>query len=131
MAGPGQPPMKMKGGESARSLGGFWIHSELKSEVSGMPIHGLLTLGYDAKKGKYVGTWVDNCGGHLWTYEGSVEGKTLTLLSEGPLMTDPTKTGKYRETIELKSADQKLFSSAIEQDGKWVVFMTITYTRKK
>lgn len=131
VAGPGQPPVKTKGSESAKSVGGFWIHSEQKGEIMGTPFTGLLTLGYDEKKKKYVGTWVDSFGAHLWIYEGSVEGNTLTLLSEGPRMDDPGKTGKYREVLELKSPDHKLFTSAIEQDGQWTVFMTLHYHRKK
>lgn len=131
VAGPGQPPVKTQGSETARSVGGFWLHSEQKGEVMGMPFTGLLTLGYDEKKKKYVGTWVDSFGAHLWTYEGTLEGDTLTLFSEGPRMDDPSKPGKYREVVEIKSPDHKVFTSAIEQDGKWDVFVTIQYRRKK
>lgn len=131
VGGPGQPPVKTKGSESARSVGGFWIHSEQKGEIMGMPFTGLLTLGYDEKKKKYVGTWVDSFNAHLWTYEGTVEGNTLTLFSEGPRMDDPTKLGKYREVLEVKSPDHKVFTSAIEHEGKWTVFITVQYQRKK
>ena len=131
VGGPGQPPVKMKGSESARSLGGFWLHSEQKGEIMGMALNGLLTLGYDAGKKKYVGTWVDNFGAHLWTYEGAVEGKVLTLGSVGPSMEDPAKMVKYRETLEVKSPDHKVFTSAREVDGAFVTFMTIHYHRKK
>lgn len=131
VGGPGQPPVKMKGVETARSIGGFWVHSEHKGEVMGMPMTGLLTLGYDVKKKKHVGTWVDSFGAHLWTYEGSVEGQILTLHAEGPSFEDPTKIVKFRETLEIKTPDHKVFTSAAEKDGKWVVFMTIQYTRKK
>ena len=129
--GPGQPPVKMKGSETARSLGGFWIHSEQKGEIMGMALHGLLTLGYDAAKKKYVGTWVDNFGAHLWTYEGAVEGNRLTLESVGPSMEDPAKMVRYRETLEVKTPDHKVFTSARELDGKFVPFMTIQFHRKK
>ena len=128
---PGQPAIKMKGTESVRSVGGFWIHGEMKSEIMGMAFTGLLTLGYDEKGKKYVGTWVDNMGGHLWTYEGKADGKVLTLESVGPTMEDPTKMTKYRETVEIKSADHRVFTSAHEKDGKFVTFMTIQYHRKK
>lgn len=129
--GPGQPPIKMKGSESARSLGGFWLQSEMKSDVMGMAITGVMSLGYDAKKKKYVGTWIDNCGAHLWTYEGAVEGKVLTLESVGPSMEDPEKMVKYREVLEIKTPDHKTFTSSRELDGKYVTFMTIQYHRKK
>lgn len=128
---PGQPPVKMKGTETVRSIGGFWIHGETKGEVMGMPFTGLLTLGYDEKGKKYVGTWVDSMNGHLWTYEGAVDGKTMTLNSVGPTMEDPAKMAKYRETIEIQGPDRRVFTSAREQDGKFVPFMTLQYARKK
>src|SRR5262245_2273395 len=70
---PGKPPQKCKGTESIRSLGGFWTLSEQKGEFMGMSFNGLLTLGYDPEKEKYVGTWVDNMTNYLWKYEGSLD----------------------------------------------------------
>src|SRR5262245_40955276 len=55
---PGKPPVKSKGTESVRSLGGFWSVSEMKGECMGVKVTGLMTVGYDARKKKYVGTWV-------------------------------------------------------------------------
>jgi hypothetical protein len=128
---PGKPPMKAKGSESARSLGGFWIVSEHKGDAFGTPFTGILTLGYDAQKKKYIGTWIDSIMPILWKYEGTVDpaGKTLTLESEGP--GQDGKLVKFRESLELKDKDHKVFTSATEQDGKWLVHLTITYTRKK
>src|SRR5215207_7310901 len=70
---PGKPPMKNKGVETARAIGGFWIHAEHKMDVMGQQMTGILTLGYDAEKKKYVGTWVDSMQGHMWKYEGTVD----------------------------------------------------------
>jgi len=125
---PGKPPMKTKGAESGRMIGGFWAMLETKAEFTG-----ILTLGYDPEKKKYVGTWVDSTSGHLWTYTGSVDaaGKMLTLDSEGPTNEGPGKTAKYRETIEIKDKDHKVFTSSIEKDGKWVTPLTVKYQRKK
>jgi hypothetical protein len=129
---PGKPPMKAKGSASARSLGGFWIVSEHKGDAFGTPFTGILTLGYDAPKKKYLGTWIDSIMPTLWTYEGSVDaaGKILTLESEGP-GPEPGKLMKFRESIEIKDKDHKVFTSACEKDGKWLVHLTINYTRKK
>jgi hypothetical protein len=134
MSAPDQPPTKNKGTESARSLGGFWILSEVKADMMGMPFTGVMTVGYDPEKKKYVGTWVDSMGSHLWKYEGSVDkdGKTLILETEGPNPQAPGKTAKYRETMEFKDKDHKVFtSSMLGEDGKWVTFLTVKYTRKK
>jgi hypothetical protein len=129
--GPDQPPMKMKGTEHNRSLGGFWALCEHKADFMGAPFTGILTLGYDPEKKHYVASWVDSMSSHLWTYTGKIEGKVLTLETEGPAMDQPGKTCKFRESIEVKDKDTKTFTSKREMDGKWVTIMTMTSKRKK
>jgi hypothetical protein len=127
----GKPTVKCKGTESIRSLGNFWSVSELKGDFMGTPVTGIMTVGYDPQKKKYVGTWVCSMCDWLCHYEGKVDGKVLTLETEGP---DPTtgKTVKMRDVIEIKSKDQKVMtSSMLGEDGKWVTFMTMTSRRKK
>jgi len=130
---PAKPPEKAKGTESNRMLGGFWVISENKGDMMGSPFAGILTLGYDPEKKKYVGTWVDSMTSILWQYTGSVDaaGKALTLETEGPCPQQPGKLIKCRETIEIKDKDTKVFTSTFEQDGKWVTMLTVKYTRKK
>jgi hypothetical protein len=53
---PGQPPAKSRGTESVRSIGGFWVVAESKGTFMDAPFTGLLTLGYDVQRQKYVGT---------------------------------------------------------------------------
>lgn len=129
---PGKPPVKSKGTENVRMLGGFWAINEVKMGSEGQTVSGILTLGYSAEKKKYVGTWVDSMFNYLWSYQGSLDeaGKILTLEAEGPGH-EPGKLCKFRETIEFKSADHKVFTSSIEKDGKWVPFMTTNARRKK
>ena len=127
---PGKPPMKLTGTESTRSLGGYWAISEFKGDVMGMSVMGLMTLGYDTKKGKYIGTWVSSADATMFIYEGTVTGNTLTLETEGP---DPTtgKNAKMRDVIEVKSKDLKVLTSHIQgDDGKWTKFMTINAKRQ-
>jgi hypothetical protein len=130
---PDQPPVKSKGTEVSRMVGGFWAILENKGEMMGAPFTGIMTLGYDPTKKKHVGTWIDSMTSHLWTYEGTVDdsGKVLTLETQGPGHDDPAKIVKYRETIEIKDKDHKIFRSSREVEGKWVNFLTIHYRRKK
>ena len=131
---PGKPPVKSKGTESTKLLGGFWLVSEMKGECFGVEMTGVMTVGYDAKKKKYVGTWVCSMCDWLCQYEGTVDatGKVLTLECEGPSPTDPGKVVKMRDVMELKDKDTRLLTSYIQgDDGKWVQFMTMTAKRKK
>ena len=84
--GPGQPPVKSKGTEVVRSLGGFFTVGEIKSDFMGQPLTGIMTLGFDPQAKKYVGIWVCSVDGYFWKYEGSLDaaGKVLTLNTEGP-----------------------------------------------
>lgn len=129
--GPGQPPLRFKGTEVIRSLGGFWTIGEIKSDLMGMT--GIMTLGYDTKAKKYVGTWVCSVEAHFWRYEGALDasGKVLTLNTEGPNMADPGKTTKMKDVIEIKSKDHKVLRSYMQtNDGKWVQFMKMDARRK-
>ncbi|HEY8506501.1 MAG TPA: DUF1579 domain-containing protein [Gemmataceae bacterium] len=130
---PNQPPVKSTATENVRSIGGFWTVSEVKGECMGGSFTGLMTLGYDSKKKKYVGTWVCSGCDCLWEYEGTLDpsGKVLTLETEGPCpMTG--KVVKMRDVIELKDKDHKVMTSLmLGEDGKWVTFMTISCERKK
>jgi hypothetical protein len=132
--GPGQPAIKCKGTMTSKKLGDFWIVNELTGDMMGVEMKGLQTIGYDAQKKKYVGTWVDNMMGHMWKYEGSVEsdGKKLVLEAEGPNMMSPGKTAKFRDSYEFKSKDHVLAISEMQgEDGKWIQFMKGDVKRKK
>jgi hypothetical protein len=125
-------PMKGKGTESAKMMGGFWLIGNGTGEMMGMTMKSILTLGYDPGKKKYIGTWVDSMTSHLWNYEGTVDstGKILTLETEGPCMMKPGTT-KFREVTEIKDKDNKTFTSSMLDDGKWVTIVKVTSKRKK
>ena len=131
---PGKPPVRVKGTEIARMVGGFWIISENKSTVLGQPFTGILTIGFDGEKKKYVGTWIDSMHNHLLHYEGSVDpaAKSLTIFTEGPNPVAPGKRCKFKEVVEVNGKDQKAITTSMQgDDGKWVELMTINYRRKK
>ena len=130
---PGEPPIKGKGSESSRMLGGFWLVAEGKGEMMGMSFASVFTLGYDAEKKKYVGTWIDSMTSYMWKYEGSLDDakKVLTLDTEGPSWKAPGKMAKYKDVIEIKDKDHQTLTSSIRgDDGKWTSFMSMHYRRK-
>lgn len=133
--GPDQPRSHFKGTERVRSIGGLWIVGEGQGEMpGGGPATMLITLGYDLAAKQYLGSWVGSMMTHFWAYRGSMDasGKVLTLESEGPSFAGDGTLVKYRDVMEVKDDDHRVFSGhGIGPDGKWVEFMTSHYTRKK
>jgi hypothetical protein len=134
--GPGKPPETFKGVERVRSLGDVWFLAEGEGEVpgSGETSRSIATLGYDTQKKRFVGTFISSMMTNLWIYDGALEadGKTLSLRSEGPGMSDDGSTAIYKDVIEIESADRRHMSSHMQgPDGSWSEFMRMTYQRTK
>lgn len=122
------------GSESVRALGQHWVCAETETTMMGAPFRGRLSLGYDATTERFHATWIDSMGGHLWVYQAALNESrdTLTLETEGPSMTDPAQTARYREVIRILGADRRSFTSSVETaDGEWMEILSIQYHRKK
>ena len=123
------------GTESIRKLGEYWIVNEIKGIMpdDNQPAEMVVAIGYDIKKGKFVGSWVGSMMENLWVYEGEMdENGALNLYSEGEDMMDESKTAVYRDQISWESDDVRLFtSSAKDEKGEWFSFMTVRSTRVK
>lgn len=132
--GPDQPPMKSKGRESVRSLGGLWTLGEGSGEMpNGGTMTSILTLGYDPQKQKFVGSFVASVMTHLWIYEGTLDadGKTLTMDTKGPNMMGEGMV-PYQDLFTIESPDHRILSSRTPgPDGRWMTFMTAHYRRVK
>ena len=131
--GPDQPAQKFTGTERVRSMGGVWVVAEGEGR---MPDGGtgqmLLTIGYNPKTKRYMGTWIGSMMHHLWVYDGFLDetGRILTLESQGPSFTDPAKTDTYRDIIEIVGPNTRTLASKMRNDkGEWTAFMQATYTR--
>lgn len=132
--GPDQPAIKNTGSETVRSLGGLWTIGE---GVGAMPGGGectsIMTLGYDPRTERFVGTFIASVMTHLWPYNGTLDaaGNKLTLDSEGPSFADDGTMAKYQDIIEFVNDDHRILSSQfMGPDGKWVPFMKAHYRRK-
>jgi hypothetical protein len=132
--GPDQPPMKSRGVEVVRSLGGLWTIGEGEGEIpGGGTAKSIMTLGYDPRIDRYLGTFVASMMAHLWVYNGSLDAaeRVLTLDTEGPDFTQQ-KTAKYQDIIEFVDDDHRILTSRVQgDDGEWTHFMTAHYHRKK
>ena len=130
--GPDQPAMKNTGVEVVRSIGGLWTIGEGEGEMpEGGTAKSVMTLGYDPKAGRFVGTFIASMMTHLWTYSGSLEGNVLALDAEGPNFTGEG-TAKYQDRIEFIDDDHRILTSQmLGDDGEWHRFGSARYHRKK
>lgn len=133
--GPDQPSEKSTGTESVRSLGGLWILAEGQGEMpGGGEATTLMTLGYDPRTKRFVGTWIGSMMSHLWVYDGELDAaeNVLTLYAEGPSFETEGKMARYKDVIELESDDHRLLRAhVLGDDGDWHHFMTASYRRRK
>ena len=132
--GPDQPPVKSRGDEVVRSVGGLWTVAEGQGEMpgSGNTMKSIMTLGFDPRSGRFVGTFIASMMTHLWVYSGSLDAaeRVLTLDVEGPDFTGQ-KTAKYRDCIEFDDDDHRIMTSRVlGDDGNWLEFMTAHYHRR-
>lgn len=130
--GPDQPPMKFTGTERVRSLGRLWTIGEGSGDAPGGGCDSIMTLGFDTRTQRFVGTFVASAMTHLWPYDGSLDdsGNVLTLDSEGPSFAGDGTMAKYQDIIEFVSDDhRKLRSQMLGDDGKWTQFMSAEYRR--
>ncbi len=134
LMGPDQPPMKSTGVETVRSIGGVWIQCENRWQMpDGGPALMIITIGYDPAKKRFVGTCIGSMMTNQWVYDGQLDAaeKVLVLDTEGPSFTDPNKTAKYKDSIEIVSPDHRILSAQVQtEDGTWHRFMTSHYRRK-
>ena len=119
--------------ETARSLHGIWFVAEGTGLMpDGKEATSILTLGYNASKGKYVGSWIGSMMDYMWVYEGEVDasGNVLSLYTIGPAC-EGEGLDDYREQITFIDADHRTFTSSSRQpDGSWKQIMEAHYARK-
>lgn len=134
-ASPDDPDELLAGTETIRALGDLWIVAEGEGEMPGGGYaRTMMTLGFDPQKDRFVGSWVGSMMTHMWMYEGRLDpaGRVLTLECEGPDFQNPEKMRPYRDIIELRSDDERGFSSVVRgENGQWQQIMSATYRRKK
>ncbi len=135
VAAPAQESAPLGGRESVRAIGDLWVLSDVQASMpGGGQMSAAMTLGFDPKRQRFVGTWIDSATNYIWRYEGSLDAgrKILTLDTEGPDFTDPTKLARFRDAIEIVDANhRRLSSSLLGPDGSWTVFNTVHYTRRR
>ncbi len=125
---------KAKGTETNRLIGGKWLISDFKGEFFNAPFEGHGQNGYDAKKGKYVATWIDTMSTHIDLMEGTYDEKTKTLTLNADTE-DPNsgKPMKLRLETQFKEDGTRVFTEYAQMEGQkeFAKFMEVIYTKRK
>ena len=134
MQGPGSEPAVSKGVQVTKMMpGGMWLLSSFEGKFGDMDFHGAGQTGYDPKKGKYVGTWVDSMASEIMVTEGDYDSKnhTMTMHSKG---TDPSgKPYDARMSTKYEAEDTMVFTMEMKSEetkGEFIKVMEITYKRR-
>lgn len=128
--GPDQPPQVMHGIEVAQMIGPFWLVTDGSNNA--FPYRCRLTLGFDTKRARYVGFWIDTMTSHFWRYEGAVDasGRILSLDTVGPFP-GSLELVKFREVTEFITDDHRLFTSSRENAaGEWECLCRMNFRRR-
>lgn len=131
--GPDQPPMKSNRRESVRSWGALWTIAEGSDDTPGSSCDSIMTLGFDPRAQRFVGTFITTMMTHLWPYDGALDTteRVLTLDSVGPSFAGDGTMAKYQDIIEFVTDDYRILSSRmLGSDGQWTPFMKAHYRRK-
>jgi Protein of unknown function (DUF1579) len=131
---PGQQPAKSKGVETNRLIAGKWLISDYKGEFFGGAFEGHGVNGYDAKKSKYVATWVDTMSSRIDQLEGTYDEKTKTLSVSGEILEPGSdKPAKMRMETQFKGEGTRTLTQYVQMNGQteFVKLMEINYTKRK
>ena len=130
--GPGDPAVSMGTETNEVGCGGMCLVTKFNGNFMNTPFEGRGTETWDAKKKKYVGSWVDSMSTGLMVSESTHDAatKTMTGWMEGPDMSG--NIVKTKSVSTMKDPNTRVFSMYnVGADGKENLTMRITYTRKK
>jgi Protein of unknown function (DUF1579) len=132
--GPDSEPTVSQGVEVAKMLpGGLWLQSEFDGKFEDMEFHGSGHTGYDTKKKKYVGTWVDSLSTEIMLMEGDYDAQshTFTMYAKGNGPSGKEYDSKL--VTKYEGDDTRVFTMSMKSDetkGEYVKMMEITYKRR-
>lgn len=130
---PDQEPMVSKGTERNRMLGGFWLLSNYTADLGGQEFRGHGQFGYDVKKKKYVGTWVDSMTTSISTMEGTYdEAKDEMTMFMTSIDPESGKEVKAKSVTKYTGKNTRLFTMYMADPSggdAWMKSMEISYKR--
>jgi hypothetical protein len=111
---------------------GMWLESDFEGDLGGIKFQGHGVDGYNQKKKKYVGVWVDSMSSAPLHFEGDIDPTTKLMVMSGESLGPDGKPQKFKSTTEFKDKNHFTFKMyMVEPDGKEQPAFTIDYTRRK
>ena len=131
--GPGEPEISTGRSQNKMILGGRYLLEEYEGVAMGRPFRGMGITGYDNVAKAFTGIWIDDMSTGIMTSEGKLDEKGKAMESVYTF-NDPSTGGpqKGRMALKIISPDKhvmEMFGNG--PDGKEMLMMEITYTRKK
>lgn len=130
--GPDSPSIELKGVETNRPYGKYWLASDFDSEYGGqtMEVHSI--VGYDMDKKKMVGTVIDH-GPYAASLTGDYDKESKTIRWMTKAKDTNGKPIVQKTLITHKSADERLLVLMVPGDKKdeFTKFMQITFVKRK
>jgi len=129
--GPGEPTVSPGASRMELVFGGRYLKEHYRCLSPDMPYEGMLLMGYDNLKKKYVSLWIDSMSTGFMLMEGTYDdaAKTLTMTGEAD---DP-----FLGPIEMRSVSREVSKDKVvfemyrkSADGPEQKCMEITYTRE-
>jgi hypothetical protein len=131
---PKDHPGPQEGYEVTTAFGDYWVSLAGTMLLDGVVFGStIIQIGFDAKTGKFVGSFIGTVMPEHWIYSGylSEDKKSLILESEGESFEGDGKIRLYRDIIEVVSSDHRIFRSECKMDdGSWKQFMFADLHRK-
>jgi Protein of unknown function (DUF1579) len=134
MQGPESESSVSEGVEVVKLMpGGLWIQTEFDGKFGDQGFHGAGHTGYDTKKGKYVGTWVDTMSTEIMVTEGDFDAASQTLTSHAKGTGPSGKPYEAKLSTKYQEDDTRVFTMSMKSDetkGEYVKIMEIRYKRR-
>lgn len=115
--------------ESVQAIGDLWITSSFHCDFGGLPFEGASTTGFDPKKGKYIGSWIDNMTPSMTIMEGEwdAERNAMVMTYEAPDMESGEMVTNQMVSESSREANISTFYKMV--DGEPVQTMKISMRR--
>ncbi len=129
---PGLQAQRGVGVETVERIGHYWTSARLETKLMGKTLVGQGQLGFDAKTGSYVGTWIDSRSGDLTLTEGQLDEESGELTMRHEVLGPTGQPFQVRSVLRLIDVDHREWKSYVTgADGQENLLREVKYSRRK